>query len=289
MAASDTACECRLFTSVHIRPSAGSVLALLQTSSPPQKRYVAYMVQSCCSSNNSPLCWNVCCSFIIFTVGFSSFADTDPLRYSALFTHHIAAPVKLAVAAFTPRLLQDVVASSTAQTLAVVHSGAGLVADATLRSRRVWPQVPLAEIRWLLKVHQFVDVRPPPMRVVVVVLMMVVMVVVMIVVVVMAVVVRVVQLSSVPVVSLYKRGDVEALFENGTHQPELWRDLPASLQLAAAWCPVALAFPSHVVEHHLQDTHRQKQPRLSEEVSRGKEVKGGAEKDDSWSLVLLNV
>lgn len=70
--------------------------------------------------------------------------------------------------------------------------------------------------------------------VVVVVLMMVVMVVVMVVVVVMAVVVRVVQLSSVPVVSLYKRGDVEALFENGTHQPELWRDLPASLQLAAA-------------------------------------------------------
>lgn len=71
------------------------------------------------------------------------------------------------------------------------------------------------------------------MRVVVVVVVLM-MVVVMVVVVVMAVVVRVVQLSSVPVVSLDERGDVEALFENGTHQPELWRDLPASLQLAAA-------------------------------------------------------
>lgn len=68
--------------------------------------------------------------------------------------------------------------------------------------------------------------------VVVVVLMMVVMVVV--VVVVMAVVVRVVQLSGVAVVGLDERGDVEALFQNGTHQPELRRDLPAGLQLAAA-------------------------------------------------------
>lgn len=265
MAASDTACRCRLLTNGHIRPSAGSVLALLQTSSSPQKRYVAYMVQSCCSSNNPPLCWTVCCSFIFFTVGFSSFADTDPLCYSALFTHHIAAPVKLAVAAFTPCLLQDVVPSAAAQTLAVVHARAGLVADATLRARRVWPQVPLAEIRRLLKVHQFVDAGPPPMRVVVVVvLMMVVMVVVMVVVVVMAVVVRVVQLSSVPVVSLDERGDVEALFENRTHQPELRRDLPASLQLAAAWCPVALAFPSHVVEHHLQDTHTHTQAKTTQ-------------------------
>lgn len=77
----------------------------------------------------------------------SSFADTDPLCNSALFTHHIAAPVKLAVAAFAPCLLQDVVASAAAQTLAVVHARAGLVADAPLRAHRVRPQVPLAEIR----------------------------------------------------------------------------------------------------------------------------------------------
>lgn len=71
------------------------------------------------------------------------------------------------------------------------------------------------------------------MRVVVVV-MVVLMMVVVVVVVVMVVVVRVVQLSSVPVVSFDERGDVEALFENRTHQPELRSDLPAGLQLAAA-------------------------------------------------------
>jgi len=93
----------------------------------------------------------------------SSFTDTDPLCYPAFFAHHIAAPMKLAVAAFAPRLLQDVVASPAAQTLAVVHAGAGLVADPALRSHRVRAQVPLAEIWRLFKVDQFVDARPPPM------------------------------------------------------------------------------------------------------------------------------
>lgn len=37
-----------------------------------------------------------------------------------------------------------------------------------------------------------------------------------------------------------------------------------------------------------RDTHRQKQPRLSVEMSGGKEVKGGAEKEDSRSLAFLN-
>lgn len=54
--------------------------------------------------------------------------------------------MKLAVAAFAPRLLQNVVASPAAQTLTVVHAGAGLVADPALRARRVRTQVPLAEI-----------------------------------------------------------------------------------------------------------------------------------------------
>ena len=151
---------------------------------------------------------------------FSSFTDTDPLCYPALFTNHIAAPVELAVAAFAPRLLQDVVASPTAQTLTVVHAGAGLVADPALRAGRVRPQVPFTEIWRLFKVDQFVDAWPPPVCVVmvmVVVLMMVMVVVVvvavMVMVVMVVVVVGVVELSGVPVVSLDKRGDVEALFE----------------------------------------------------------------------------
>lgn len=215
----------------------------------------------------------------------SSFADTNPLCYSALFAHHIAAPVKLAVAAFAPRLLQDVVAPPAAQTLTVVHARAGLVTDPALRARRVRPQVPLTEIWRLFKVHQLINAWPPPMRVmvvvVVVVVLMVVMVVVMVVMVVVVVVVGVVELSSVSVVSLDKRGDVETLFEDCAHHPELWGDLPAGLQLAAARRPMALAFPSHVVEHHLWENTDGDRPkervRWSEEVSRGKEVRG--EKD----------
>lgn len=227
----------------------------------------------------------------------SSFTDTDPLCYPALFAHHIAAPVKLAVAAFAPRLLQDVVASPAAQTLAVVHAGAGLVADPALRARWVRPQVPLAEIGRLFKVDQFVDARPPPMCVVVIVVvvlmmvMVVVVVMVMVVVVVVVVVVGVVELSGVSVVSLDKRGDVEALFEDWAHHPELWGDLPAGLQLAAPRRPVALAFPSHVVEHHLQKTQMEadKKERVgwSEEVSRGEEVRGGGERKWEGLMTFL--
>lgn len=148
----------------------------------------------------------------------SSFADADPLCYPALFADHVAAPVKLAVAAFTARLLQDVVSPPAAQTLAVVHARAGLVADPALRAGRVRAQVSLAEVWRLFKVDQLVDAWPPPVRVVVVMvvvlMMVVVVVVVMVMVVVVVVVVGVVELSGVPVVCFDKRGDVEALFED---------------------------------------------------------------------------
>lgn len=53
-------------------------------------------------------------------------------------------------------------APPTAQALTVVHALAGLVTDPTLRPSRVRPQVPLAEVRGLLKVDQIVRVCPPP-------------------------------------------------------------------------------------------------------------------------------
>lgn len=191
-------------------------------------------------------------SFFGVLVCVSSFANTDPLCYPALFTHYIAAPVKLAVATFASRLLQNVVAPPTAQTLTIVHAGAGFVADPAPRSCWVWAQVPLTKIWRLFKVHQFVDAGPSPMCVVVVMVVIVVAVLMMVmVVVVVMVVVGVVQLSSVPVVSLDECGDVETLFEDWAHHSELWSDLPTGLQLAAPRCPVALAFPSHVVKHHL--------------------------------------
>lgn len=107
--------------------------------------------------------------------------------------------------------------------------------------------------------------------VMVIVLMMVMMVVVM----------GVVQLSSVPVVSLDKRGDVEAFFKDWTHHPELWSDLPAGFQLAAPRGPMALAFPSHVVEHHLGKTQRKgERVGWSEEGSRGEEKSREKKKED---------
>ena len=253
---------------MHIYLSAGStashsVPALLDKQQSTANRYGVRILQS-----YSPFNLKVFVFFIVSSllVCVSSFTDTDPLCYPALFAHHVAAPVKLAVAAFAPSLLQDVVASPTAKTLTVVHARAGLVADPALRARRVRPQVALAEIRRLFKVDQFVDAWPPPMRVVVVVVVVVLMmvmvvvvvVVVMVVVVVVVVVVGVVELSGVSVVGLDKRGDVEALFEDGAHHPELRGDLPAGLQLAAPRRPVALAFPSHVVEHHLRETQMER-------------------------------
>lgn len=118
--------------------------------------------------------------------------------------------MKLAVATFAPRLLQNVVAPPAAQTLTVVHAGTGLVADPTLRAPRVRTQVPLAKIWRLFKVHQLFAAWPPPMReVVVVVIVMLVMIVVVVI-----IVVGVIQLPIVPIVSLDECGDVEALFQN---------------------------------------------------------------------------
>lgn len=123
-----------------------SVLALLETSSPPPKN--VWGMHNAVTFPSGLISLYVEMSAVLnHFLCSSSFADTDPLCNSALFTHHIAAPVKLAVAAFAPRLLQDVMASAAAQTLAVVHARAGLVADAPLRARRVRPQVPLAKIR----------------------------------------------------------------------------------------------------------------------------------------------
>lgn len=196
-----------------------------------------------------------------------SLADAHPFCYPALLAHHVAAPVELAVAALAARLLQDVVASAAAQTLAVVHAGARLVADPALRAGRVRAQVPLAEIRRFFEVDQLIDAGPPSVvRVVVVMVVVVVVLVVMVVVVVVGVVVvgvvvvagvvvGVIQLPRVAVVGLDECGDLEALFKDGAHQAKLGRHLPARLQLAAARRPVALAFPSHVVEHHLERRH----------------------------------
>lgn len=107
-----------------------------------------------------------------------SLADTDPLVYPALLTHNVATPVKLAVAAFASRLLQDVVSPPTAQALTVVHALARLVADASLRPGRVRLNVPFAEIWRLLEVDKLIGIVASPrvLRGMVMIMMMVVIV-----------------------------------------------------------------------------------------------------------------
>lgn len=124
--------------------------------SPSQRGKVCIAVSPCLLKNKNKVFvfHDLCCV--------SSFADTDPLCYPALLTHHVAAPVELAVAAFATRLLEDVVAPAAAEALTVVHPRAGLVTDPALCPRRVRAQVPLAEVGRLLKVDQLVDVGAAP-------------------------------------------------------------------------------------------------------------------------------
>lgn len=81
-------------------------------------------------------------------------AHIDPLCQATLLTHHVAAPVKSTIAAFAASLFQDVVSAAAAQRAAAVRAVAGLVADASLRPRRVDGGVALAEVGGLLEVHQ---------------------------------------------------------------------------------------------------------------------------------------
>lgn len=64
-------------------------------------------------------------------------AHVHPLGEAALLAQHVAAPVEAAVAALAARLLQDVVSAAAAQRAAAVRAVAGLVAQASLRARRV--------------------------------------------------------------------------------------------------------------------------------------------------------
>lgn len=143
-----------------------------------------------------------------------SLADTDPLVYPALLTHNIAAPVKLAVAAFTSCLLQDVVSPPTAQALTVVHALARLVADASLCPRWVWPDVLFTEIWRLLKVDELIGIVASPL----VLWGMVVMVVLMIVMMVVVLMLRyMLHLACVAVVCFDQCSYVEALLQQRAH------------------------------------------------------------------------
>lgn len=80
-------------------------------------------------------------------------AHINPLRNPALLTEHVAAPVEAAVTPFAACLFEDVVSAATAQRPTTVHAGAALVADATLRPRRIHCWLTITEVGRLLEVH----------------------------------------------------------------------------------------------------------------------------------------
>lgn len=102
--------------------------------------------------------------------------------------------------------------SPAAEAFTVVHLWTRLVTDPPLRSGRVGPQIPLAEVRGLLKVNQLVEVGSASV----------------------CGVVGMLQLARVPVVGFDEGGYVETLLEQRAYHPELRCDLPAGLQLAAS-------------------------------------------------------
>lgn len=144
-----------------------------------------------------------------------------------------------AVAALAVRLFQDVVAAAAAQRAAAVRALAGFVAYPSLRARRVHGRVALAEIGGLLEVHQLPGhaptasaAEPPgaPAR---------------------AVSRAGVENAIVLVLGVDEDGRKELVLQQGAHEAELRRHVPAGLELAAPRCPVTLALPLHVVGHDL--------------------------------------
>lgn len=140
-AALDTYCMCTVFTKMHVYLAAGSAASRSAFCSSGKQQSTArrYRAHNSVTLPFQMNCLDFKMSFFFMSlfsllICVSSFTYTDPLCYPALFADHIATPMKLAVTAFAPCLLQDVVASSTAQTLTVVHAGTGLVADSTLRA-----------------------------------------------------------------------------------------------------------------------------------------------------------
>lgn len=166
-------------------------------------------------------------------------AHIDPLRETALVAQHVAAPVEPAVAAFAVRLFQDVVSAAAAQRAAAVRALAGLVAYPSLRACRVHGHVGLAEIWGLLKVHQLpgdasaaasVKTAAAPAH---------------------AVSQSRVEDPIVLVLGVDENGRAELLLQQGAHEAELWRHMPAGLKLAAPRRAMTLALPLHVVCHYL--------------------------------------
>lgn len=144
------------------------------------------------------------------------------------------------MAALAARLFEDVVSTTAAQRAAAVCAVAGFVADASLRTRRVYGRVALAEVWRLLKVHQLpghvstsTSVESPraPAS---------------------SVSCPRIENPIVLVLRVDKDGWQELFLKYRTHNMELWGHMPAGFKLTAPWCAVTFTLPLHVVGHYLR-------------------------------------
>lgn len=166
-----------------------------------------------------------------------SLAHVDPFCDPALITQHVAAPVEAAIAALTSCMPEDVVSAATAQRVACVHPWTTLVADATVSARRVHRCIALTEVRGFLKVNQLPGEASPPWPAML----------------------RPscpccytwVEYTAVLVLGVDEDGRLELLSQQGAHQPEFRRHIPAGLELAASRGAMTFALPFHVVCHYL--------------------------------------
>lgn len=149
-----------------------------------------------------------------------SFTHVDPLCDPALITQHVAAPVEATVAALAACLPQNVVSAAAAQRVACVHPWTTLVADAALSARRVHGRIALTEVRGLLKVNQLPGEAAPSRPAIL----------------------RPscpcchawVKHTTVLVLGVDEDSRLELFSQQGAHQPELRRHIPAGLELAAS-------------------------------------------------------
>lgn len=183
--------------------------------------------------------WRNRLAILIPTRACKLLAHVDPLGEAALLAQHVAAPVEPAVAALAVRLFQDVVPAAAAQRAAAVCARAALVAYPSLRARRVHGRVALTEVRGLLKVHQLsghaptaTAIQPPPAPT-------------------HAVSYARVENPTVLVLRVDENGRKELLLQQGAHETELRRHVPAGLKLAAPRRAMALALPLYVIGHYL--------------------------------------
>jgi hypothetical protein len=81
-------------------------------------------------------------------------ADCNPLLNGAVLTVNVTAPMEATVTAVGSSLLDDVVATATAERATAVYAAAGAVALPPCRAREVHVRISFAEVRGALVIQE---------------------------------------------------------------------------------------------------------------------------------------